>query len=88
MAMRYIIIPQAVRKILPTLVNEFIVLIKETSIIGYIAGNDILRANNIIISQTGSAIEPLLTAAIIYLILTGTFTYMMRKIERRLNASD
>lgn len=88
MAMRYIIIPQAVRKILPTLVNEFIVLIKETSIIGYIAGNDILRANNIVISQTGSAIEPLLTAAVIYLILTGTFTFIMRKIERRLNASD
>jgi polar amino acid transport system permease protein len=88
MAMKEIIIPQAIRKILPTLVNEFIVLIKETSIIGYIAGNDILRANNIIISQTYSAVEPLLTTAIIYLILTGTFTFIMRKIERRLRAGD
>lgn len=88
MAMKHIIIPQAIRKILPTLVNEFIVLIKETSIIGYIAGNDILRANNIIISQTYSAVEPLITTAVIYLILTGTFTFIMRKIERRLRAGD
>lgn len=88
MAMRHIILPQAFRKILPTLVNEFIVLIKETSVMGYIAGNDILRASNIIISQTGKATEPLITAAIIYLILTGTFTFIMRKIERRLSAGD
>lgn len=88
MAMKNIIIPQAIRNILPTLVNEFIVLLKETSVIGYIAGNDILKANNIIIGQTYSAVEPLMTSAVIYLILTSIFTFIMRKIERRLRAGD
>ncbi|MCT4544588.1 MAG: amino acid ABC transporter permease [Vallitalea sp.] len=88
MAMRHIIIPQAIKNILPTLVNEFIVLIKETSIMGFIAGKDILRASNIINSQTGASVEPLIVTAIIYLILTSTFTFIMRKIERRLRASD
>jgi His/Glu/Gln/Arg/opine family amino acid ABC transporter permease subunit len=88
MAMKHIIIPQAIKNILPTLVNEFIVLIKETSIMGFIAGKDILRASNIINSQTGASVEPLIVTAIIYLILTSTFTFVMRKIERRLRASD
>ncbi|MCT4685962.1 MULTISPECIES: amino acid ABC transporter permease [Vallitalea] len=88
MAMRHIIIPQAIRNILPTLVNEFIVLLKETSVIGYIAGNDILKATNTIISQTYSPVEPLITSAVIYLILTSIFTFIMRKIERRLRAGD
>lgn len=88
MAMRHIIIPQAIKNILPTLVNEFIVLLKETSIVGYIAAFDIMRAANTIISQTGTAIEALTTTAIIYLILTSTFAFFMRKIERRLRAGD
>jgi His/Glu/Gln/Arg/opine family amino acid ABC transporter permease subunit len=88
MAMRHIIIPQAIRNILPTLVNEFIVLLKETSVIGYIAGNDILKASNTIISQTYAPVEPLITSAAIYLVLTSIFTFIMRKIERRLRAGD
>lgn len=88
MTMRLIIIPQAVTKILPTLVSEFIVLLKETAVIGFIAGFDITRVANTIISQTYSATEPLLMAALIYLCLTTIFTTIMRQVERRLRASD
>jgi len=88
MAMRHIIIPQAIKNILPTLVNEFIVLLKETSIVGYIAAFDIMRAANTIISQTGTAVEVLLVTALIYLLLTSTFAFFMRKLERRLRAGD
>lgn len=88
MAMRYIIIPQAIKNILPTLVSEFIILLKETSIIGFIGGFDIFRSANSIISQTYTASEPLIIAAAIYLILTTTFSNVMRKVERRMRASD
>ncbi|QUI25791.1 amino acid ABC transporter permease [Vallitalea pronyensis] len=87
-AMLYIIIPQAIKNILPTLVSEFIVLLKETSIVGIIGSFDIMKAANTIISQTGTAIQPLITTAIIYLLLTTTFTFFMRKLERRLRAGD
>lgn len=87
-AMLLIIIPQAVKNILPTLVSEFIVLLKETAIVGYIGGVDITKAANTIISQTYSAKQPLLMAAAIYLALTTIFTGIMRKFERRLRQSD
>lgn len=88
MAMKEIIIPQAIKKIMPTLVSEFIVLLKETSIVGFIGGVDLLRAANIITSQTYRGVEPLLAVGIIYLILTGIFTKIMRKVEGRMKASD
>ncbi len=88
MAMKEIIIPQGIKKILPTLVSEFIVLLKETSIVGFIGGVDLLRASKIITSQTYRGVEPLLAVGIIYLILTGVFTKLMRKVEGRLKASD
>ncbi|MBQ3033729.1 MAG: amino acid ABC transporter permease [Deferribacterales bacterium] len=88
LSMREIIIPQAVRKILPTLVSEFIVLLKETSIVGFIGGVDLLRSANIITSQTYRGVEPLLAVGIIYLILTSAFAVFMRKIERGLKERD
>ncbi len=87
-AMRVIILPQAVKRILPSLVNEFIVLIKETSVVGFIGGVDLLRSANIITSQTYRGVEPLLLVGLIYLILIAVFTMIMRKIEERLRASD
>ena len=88
LAMREIIIPQGVKNILPTLVSEFIVLLKETSIVGFIGGIDLLRSANIITSQTYRGIEPLLAVGFIYLILTSIFATFMRKIEKRLKQSD
>lgn len=86
--MKKIIVPQAVKKILPALVSEFITLLKETSIIGFIGGIDLLRSANIITSQTYRGVEPLLAVGIIYLILTTMFTFFMRKVERGLKESD
>lgn len=85
---KFIVIPQAVKRILPTLVSEFITLLKETSIVGFIGGVDLLRSANIITSQTYRGVEPLLAVGFIYLLLTGIFTLLMRKIERGLKVSD
>ena len=87
-SMFYVVIPQAVKNILPTLVSEFIILLKETSIVGFIGGMDLLRSANIITSQTYRGVEPLLAVGIIYLIMTGIFTWLMRAVERRLKRSD
>lgn len=87
-AMKHIIIPQAIKKILPALVSEFITLLKETSIVGFIGGVDLLRSANIITSQTYRGVEPLLAVGVIYLILTAIFTKFMRKIEKGLKVSD
>ncbi|OQY40677.1 MAG: amino acid ABC transporter permease [Fusobacteriia bacterium 4572_74] len=81
--MKEVIVPQAIRKILPALVSEFISLLKETSIVGFIGGVDLLRSANIITSQTYRGVEPLLAVGIIYLILTSIFTKFMRKIEEK-----
>ena len=88
LSMKEIIIPQAIKRILPPLVSEFIALLKETSIVGFIGGVDLLRAANIITSQTYRAIEPLLAVGIIYLILTSIFAMLMRKVEKRLKEGD
>lgn len=87
-AMKEIIIPQAVKKILPALVSEFITLLKETSIVGFIGGVDLLRSANIITSQTYRGVEPLLAVGLIYLIMTAVFTKFMRGIEKGLKVSD
>ncbi len=83
--MQCVIMPQALKQMLPALVNEFIVLIKETAIIGVIGGMDIMRAGNVMISQTGNFIIPLVMVCICYLILTGIFTKIMRVVEKRIN---
>ncbi|ONI40428.1 amino acid ABC transporter permease [Candidatus Epulonipiscium fishelsonii] len=83
--MREIILPQAARQTLPTLVNEFIVLIKETSIIGFIGGMDLMKAANIMIGSTYNYEIPLLMVALIYLCMTTIFTRFMRKVEKSIS---
>lgn len=87
-SMKEVIIPQAIKKILPALVSEFITLLKETSIVGFIGGVDLLRSANIITSQTYRGVEPLLAVGLIYLIMTTIFTKFMRKVEKGLTVSD
>jgi His/Glu/Gln/Arg/opine family amino acid ABC transporter permease subunit len=86
--MRYIIIPQAIKNILPALVNEFIVLLKETAIVGYIALEDLTKAGDIIRSRTFDAYMPLLTVAFIYLLLTTALSKLLGQLERRLRQGD
>ena len=86
--MRLIIIPQAFKNVLPALINEMIVLLKETAIIGYIGTIDITKAATLVQSRTYDALVPLLSAAIFYLILVMILTYFMCKLERRLRKSD
>ncbi|WP_455717041.1 amino acid ABC transporter permease [Anaerosporobacter sp.] len=83
--MRYIIMPQAIKNVLPALGNEFIVLLKETSVAGYIAIADLTKAGDTIRSQTFSAFFPLFGVAAIYLVLVMIFTYLVGRLERRLN---
>ena len=82
--MIYIVIPQAFKNVLPALANEFITLLKETSICGYIALTDITHGANTIRSQTYSPLLPLLAAALIYLIVVTILTMLVERLERRL----
>lgn len=84
-AMAYIVLPQGFRQMLPALVNEFIVLIKETAIIGFIGGMDLMKSANIMIANTYNYAIPLIMVAIIYLLMTGVFTKIMRKVEKKVN---
>lgn len=86
--MFYTIVPQAFKNVLPALGNEFIVLLKETSVAGYIAVQDLTKGADIIRSRTFSAFMPLMAAAIIYLGMVMIFTYFVEKLERRLRNSD
>ena len=87
-SMRYIIIPQAIKNILPALANEFIVLLKETAIAGYIALDDLTRAGNIVRGRTFDAYTPFILVAIIYLYITTILTWLMNNMERRMRQSD
>lgn len=86
--MVYIIIPQAFKNVLPALANEFIVLLKETSVAGYVAMTDLTRAGNMIRGVTFSAFMPLIAVALIYLVLVMILTKLVSLLERRLRASD
>ena len=86
--MRYIILPQAIKNILPALGNEFIVLIKETSVAGYIAIEDLTKGGDIIRSRTYSPFMPLLAVALIYLTMVIIFQKGVNLLERRLRNSD
>lgn len=88
MTMRNIIFPQAIKNILPALGNEFIVLFKETSIVGYIAVSDLTRASDLIRSRTGQPLVPLLTIALIYLVIVILISIALKKLEKRLARSD
>lgn len=86
--MRYIIIPQMFKAVLPTLCNEFIVLLKETSVAGYVGVIDLTKAGNTIGGRMYTYFIPLLTVAAIYLILVMILTYLVSLLERRLRKSD
>lgn len=86
--MQKIILPQAIKNVLPALVNEMITLLKETSICGYIGLNELTRGGDIIRGITFDALLPLLVVAAIYLIIVMFFTWLMGKLERRLRESD
>jgi len=86
--MLYIIIPQAFKNVLPALANEFIVLIKETSVAGYIGLQDLTKGGDVIRSRTFTAFMPLLAVAIIYLVIVMFFTRLVGILERRLRNSE
>ena len=86
--MRYIIIPQAFKNVLPSLMNEFIALLKETSVAGYVAVQDLTKGGDIIRSRTYSPFMPLIAVALVYLALVMFFSWLVSKLERRLRSSD
>lgn len=88
MTMRYIVLPQAIKNILPALANEAIVLFKETAIVGYVAVHDLTYVAMLVKSRTYDALVPLLFIALIYLLVVMLMTWLMRKLERRLAKSD
>lgn len=82
--MRYIILPQAVKNALPAMCNEFIALLKESSIVGYIGLMDLTKAGDIIRSNTYEAMIPLLLVALVYLVIVIILTSLVGRLERRL----
>ncbi|MDD2435736.1 MAG: amino acid ABC transporter permease [Bacilli bacterium] len=83
--MRYIILPQAIKNAMPALGNEFVTLIKETSVAGYIGIRDLTKSGDIIASRTYDYFFPLIITALIYLALTLGITKLLKKFERRNN---
>ena len=86
--MYHIIMPQAIKNVLPTLLNEFIALLKETSVAGYVGIMDLTKAGNNIRNTTYSAFMPLIAVALIYLVIVMLLTWLVSKLERRLRKSD
>jgi len=86
--MKSIIIPQAFKNVLPALSNEFIVLLKETSICGYIGLADLTRGGDTIRATTFEPYMPILAVALIYLVIVMILTALISKLERRLSRSD
>lgn len=86
--MWYIVIPQALKSVLPALANEFIVLLKETSVAGYVAIRDLTKGGDIIRGVTYSPFLPLIAVALIYLVMVMFFTWLVGRLERRLRSSD
>lgn len=86
--MIYIVMPQAFKNVLPALGNEFISLLKETSVSGYIALQDLTKGGDIIRSRTYDAFMPLIAVALIYLVMVLVFSRLVGLLERRLRNSD
>ena len=86
--MLYIIMPQTFKTVLPSLANEFIVLLKETSVCGFIGLNDLTRGGDIIKGITFSAFMPLIAVALVYLVMVIILSALVNKLERRLRKSD
>ncbi len=83
--MQHVVIPQAIRIILPGLGNEFIQMIKESSIVSTVGIFDVMYTTNIVKAGTYKIFEPLLIVSLIYLILTSVLTFLQRQLERKLN---
>jgi polar amino acid transport system permease protein len=88
MAMREVILPQAIKNILPALGNEFIVVIKESAVISIIGVGELMRQTNIVRGITFRQIEPLILVAVIYFVMTFSLSKLMGRFERRLKESD
>lgn len=86
--MQYIILPQAIKNILPTLGNEFIVLVKETAVAGYIAVTDLTKAAQFVGSRTYDVLPPLFIAAAFYLLMVLGLTKILKFVERRMAQGD
>jgi polar amino acid transport system permease protein/polar amino acid transport system substrate-binding protein len=86
--MIYIVIPQTVKAVLPTLCNEFIVLLKETSVAGYVGIMDLTKAGELIRGRTFSAFMPLFAVALIYLVVVVILTQLVKILERRLRQNE
>ena len=86
--MRFIVIPQAFKNVLPALANEFIALLKETAVCGYIGLMDLTKGGDVIRGRTFSAFMPLIVVAAIYLALVIFFSWLVGKLERRLRSSE
>lgn len=86
--MTYIVVPQAIKNILPTLANEFIVLIKETAVVGYISVQDLTRGADIIRSLTFEPFLPLIVAAFVYYVIIKFLTLGVSALEHKLKESD
>ena len=86
--MRFIILPQAIKNILPALGNEFIVLVKETSVAGYIGAYELTKASQIITSRTYNSFWPLFAIAVIYFVVVKILTFFLTKLENKLGKSD
>ena len=86
--MIYIVIPQVFKNVLPTLCNEFIVLLKETSVAGYVGIVDLTKAGDLIRGRTFSAFMPLIAVALIYLVMVVILTALVGALERRLRKSE
>lgn len=86
--MRYIIIPQVFKVVLPTLCNEFIALLKETSVAGYVGVMDLTKAGNIVAGRVFEYFIPLFTVATIYLVMVMVLSSLVGKLERRLRKSE
>ena len=87
-AMGKIVFPQAIRYILPAIGNEFIALLKETSVAGYVAVVDLTRAGNLVRNNTHDMFNPLMLVALIYLVMVVILTWLVGKLERRLKKSE
>lgn len=86
--MWHIVIPQAFKTILPSLGNEFIVLLKDTSLISVIGGKEVVYFAQAIVARTYEAMFPYIITAVMYLIMVMAFSYLQSLLERRLRASD
>ncbi len=87
-AMRVVVLPQAIRYILPAIFNELIALLKETSVAGYVAVVDLTRAANLIRNNTYDAVNTLFLVALIYLVIIIFLEWLLSKLERRLSTRD